>query len=170
MKAILSIIAVICVGAASFFVGSESTERTSQETKNSYTEKESEYTEENKITKLSDTEIKELIQEDWNKYNKNRYKVSISKIEKSEEDGKGRYIYVIYWSEVSQAIESEGWSPYSLTTDADITGKIEQVSVYGIDATNTPDNPNILSSTTSSKNEYEVIQMMKQKEELNWGK
>ena len=120
-------------------------------------------------TEISDTKIRELLQEDWKRYNGRMYKVSISKIEKAEEDGKGRYIYVIYWSYYDQDTEISGWSPYTLY-DVDISGEMKQVTVYGVDTTNTPDNPKLISTETSGTQAYELIQKMKQKEELNWNK
>ena len=120
-------------------------------------------------SKISDTEIRQLIQEEWNKYNKGRNQVSIDKIEKAEEDGKGRYIYVIYWSYVDMNVQFGGYSDY-LLTGADENGILREITVYGIDTTNTPENPNILSTGTSGTQSYETIQKMKNKAEFNWNK
>lgn len=124
----------------------------------------------NSSSQWSDTEIRNLIQEDWNYYNQRLNEASISKIEKVEEDAKGRYIYAIYWSWVDLTISTEGWSQYQLY-DTDINGKIKEITVYGVDTTTTNEGkPNVISLNGDANNLYEVMKQVKQNKELNWNK
>ena len=116
----------------------------------------------------SDTKIRSLLQEDWDRCNSRFNEVSISKIEKVEEDGNGRFIYAIYWSYVDLTTETQGWSPYQLY-ETDITGKVKEVTIYGVDTTNIVENkPNLVSEFGDEKNAYDILNRMKQNKELNW--
>lgn len=118
-------------------------------------------------TKISDTEIRELIQEKWTKSNKNVYKASISKIEKEEDDGKGRYIYIIYWSKVNYDTEFGGWSEYQYV-ETERNGTIRMATLYGVDTNNTLEESNIIAVETRQENVYKALQEMKKKEEFYW--
>lgn len=119
---------------------------------------------------LSDTEIKTIIKNDWNNYHKNSYKAAIDKIEKYEEDGKGRYIYVVYWHNFDRIVEEYGTTGYELGYSGDDSGKENQITAYVINSIENTENAILKSATTDGKEPYKLVEEVKTDKECNWGK
>ena len=121
---------------------------------------------------LSYTEIKDLITKEWNKSYGHNYKSSIDKMEKYEEDGKGRYIYIIYWHDVDRTVEDRGYlTGFELGySGTDSSGEEYSVSAYVVNATEKPENAIVYSMLTPGKTPYELVKNIKNKEESDWGK
>lgn len=119
---------------------------------------------------LSDTEIKTIIRKDWNHYHENSYKATIDKIEKYEEDGKGRYIYVVYWHDVDRRVEEYGITGYELGGySGDYNGKVDRVTAYVINSIEKSENAILTSVTTNGKEPYQLVEKVKTNKECNWG-
>lgn len=121
----------------------------------------SQYTEEtpnysDTIVGLSDTQARKYVEQDFRHYNSDEDDYIIDKIEKYEEDGKGRYIYVLYWHSIFYQF-GEPDIDYAIT-------------VYIIDAAQTATEPTIHGVKTTESNLYQTVKNLQSREEYNWNK
>lgn len=106
IKIIVIVVILICIAIVVFFISSKLTNNSQEvisgEINNTYTEENEEKTnnidtqEENEVSTISDEQLEKFVEQ---KFRKTGYIGQIDKFEKYDEDGKGRYIYVIYYGD-----------------------------------------------------------------------
>lgn len=150
------LIAVIIIGVLILHKLNDNKVLTSSKNENN-----SQYTEEtlnssNTSVGLSDTQARKYVEKEFRHYNSDEDDYIIDKIEKYEEDGKGRYIYVLYWHSIFYQF-GEPDVDYAIT-------------VYIIDATESTTEPTIHGVKTTENNLYQTVKNLQSREEYNWNK
>ena len=146
-KTILKIIGIVVGIIIVFFIGVKFTE-INNSGQNSGSNKGSGS---NKSISISDTELKEILQK---KFDKNNPLCTIDKIEKYEEDGKGRYLYVLYdhfYDNVKKC-------------------NVNEETVYLIDCTESIEEPIINGYGADYIGVHNAATNLKNTEEYNWNK
>lgn len=156
IKIIVEIVAVICIAVIMFFVGASSNNSNNDNSINdnnsSNNQETSNKDNDNEVYTVSDTELKKYAELNYRHYS--RYGETMDKIERYEDCGNGRYIYIVYYYD---------WIPG--TNDSEYSASIEFIDVSGY-----PDEVKVSSSASDINNLYENIEARKKRsdEELSW--
>ncbi len=142
-KSILKIIGIVVGIIIVFFIGVKFTEINNSE--------QSSGSGSNKRISISDTELKEILQK---KFEKNNSLCTIDRIEKYEEDGKGRYLYVLYYYFYDNIKKCN----------------VNRETVYLIDCTESIDEPIINGYGADYIGVHNAATNLKNTEEYNWNK